>query len=127
MGFGNRVYKNFDPRAKVMEESCKAVLAELGASDEPLLKIAHQLEKIAREDQYFIERKLYPNIDFYSGITLKAVGIPVELFTVIFTLGRMPGWVSHWHEMLSAPYKIARPRQLYLGEHQRDFTTMGKR
>ena len=127
MGFGHRVYKNFDPRAKVMEESCKAVLAELGASDEPLLKIAHQLEKIAREDPYFIERKLYPNIDFYSGITLKAVGIPVELFTVIFTLGRMPGWVSHWHEMLSAPYKIARPRQLYLGEHQRDFTTMGKR
>jgi citrate synthase len=121
MGFGHRVYKNFDPRAKVMEESCAAVLAELGLEADPLLKIAKQLEKIAREDDYFISRKLYPNIDFYSGITLKAVGIPVELFTVIFTLGRMPGWVSHWNEMLGAPYKIARPRQLYLGEHQRDY------
>jgi len=121
MGFGHRVYKNFDPRAKVMEESCAAVLAELGLEADPLLKIAKQLEKIAREDDYFISRKLYPNIDFYSGITLKAVGIPVELFTVIFTLGRMPGWLSHWNEMLSAPYKIARPRQLYLGEHQRDY------
>jgi len=104
-----------------MEESCAAVLAELGLEADPLLKIAKQLEKIAREDDYFISRKLYPNIDFYSGITLKAVGIPVELFTVIFTLGRMPGWLSHWNEMLSAPYKIARPRQLYLGEHQRDY------
>ncbi|MFT4712706.1 MAG: citrate synthase [Candidatus Azotimanducaceae bacterium] len=127
MGFGHRVYKNFDPRAKVMEASCHAVFEELGVADDPLLEIAKKLEKIAREDDYFIERKLYPNIDFYSGITLKAIGIPTELFTVIFTLGRMPGWISHWNEMLSAPYKIARPRQLYLGEHQRDFVNMGNR
>jgi citrate synthase len=116
MGFGHRVYKN-----------CSAVLAELGLEADPLLKVAKQLEKIAREDDYFISRKLYPNIDFYSGITLKAVGIPVELFTVIFTLGRMPGWVSHWNEMLSAPYKIARPRQLYLGENQRDYPAAEER
>ncbi len=127
MGFGHRVYKNFDPRATVMEESCGRVLDELGIDDEPLLGIAKQLEKIAREDEYFIERKLYPNIDFYSGITLKAMGIPTEMFTVIFTLGRMPGWISHWHEMMSAPYRIARPRQLYLGEHQRDYIDINKR
>ena len=127
MGFGHRVYKNFDPRAKVMESYCAAVLAERGDENEPLLKIAKALEKIAREDDYFISRKLYPNIDFYSGITLKAIGIPTELFTVIFTLGRMPGWVTHWNEMLSAPYKIARPRQLYLGEHQRDFIPLKAR
>lgn len=126
MGFGHRVYKNFDPRATVMQESCDAVFAELGVQD-PLLKVARQLEKIAREDEYFIERKLYPNIDFYSGITLKAVGIPTELFTVIFTLGRMPGWITHWNEMLSAPYKIARPRQLYLGPSKRDYIAMGSR
>lgn len=126
MGFGHRVYKNFDPRATVMQESCNAVLTELGVED-PLLKVAKQLEKIAREDEYFIERKLYPNIDFYSGITLKAVGIPTELFTVIFTLGRMPGWLTHWNEMLSAPYKIARPRQLYLGSKQRDYVDMKSR
>ena len=127
MGFGHRVYKNFDPRAKVMEESCKEVLDELGIENEPLLDIAKELEHIAREDEYFIERKLYPNIDFYSGITLKAIGIPTNMFTVIFTIGRMPGWISHWHEMLSAPYKIARPRQLYLGEHKRDYVGIGDR
>ncbi|MEX0941320.1 MAG: citrate synthase [Pseudomonadales bacterium] len=127
MGFGHRVYKNFDPRAKVMEESCTRVLEELGIEEEPLLKIAKKLEQIAREDDYFIERKLYPNIDFYSGITLKAIGIPTEMFTVIFTIGRMPGWISHWHEMMSAPYKIARPRQLYLGEHKRDYVRIEKR
>ena len=110
-----------------MESYCAAVLAERGVENDPLLKIAKALEKIAREDDYFISRKLYPNIDFYSGITLKAVGIPTELFTVIFTLGRMPGWVTHWDEMLSAPYKIARPRQLYLGEHQRDFIALDDR
>jgi citrate synthase len=126
MGFGHRVYKNFDPRATVMQESCEAVFNELGVED-PLLKVARELEKIAREDEYFIERKLYPNIDFYSGITLKAVGIPTELFTVIFTLGRMPGWITHWNEMMSAPYKIARPRQLYLGEKKRDYTIIGSR
>ena len=127
MGFGHRVYKNFDPRAKVMEASCHAVFEELGVEDDPLLEIAKRLETIAREDDYFIERKLYPNIDFYSGITLKAIGIPTELFTVIFTLGRMPGWISHWNEMLSAPYKIARPRQLYLGEHQREYVDIDNR
>lgn len=127
MGFGHRVYKNFDPRARVMEESCKEVLDELGIEDEPLLHIAKELERIAREDDYFIERQLYPNIDFYSGITLKAMGIPTTMFTVIFTVGRMAGWISHWHEMLSAPYKIARPRQLYLGEHKRDYTPIGSR
>ncbi|MFB0968078.1 MAG: citrate/2-methylcitrate synthase, partial [Pseudomonadales bacterium] len=127
MGFGHRVYKNFDPRATVMQDSCHAVLAEQGVEDEPLLKVAQKLEKIAREDSYFIERKLYPNIDFYSGITLKAVGIPTELFTVIFTLGRMPGWITHWNEMLSEPYKIARPRQLYLGESKRDFKNLAER
>ncbi|MBD3649253.1 MAG: citrate synthase [Pseudomonadales bacterium] len=127
MGFGHRVYKNFDPRAKVMEASAEAVLDELGVEDEPLLKIARKLAKIAREDEYFIERKLYPNIDFYSGITLKAIGIPTNMFTVIFTVGRMPGWITHWNEMLSAPYKIGRPRQLYLGEHQRDYVAIDKR
>jgi citrate synthase len=127
MGFGHRVYKNFDPRAKVMEASAKEVLDELGIADEPMLAVAKQLETIARQDEYFIERKLYPNIDFYSGITLKAVGIPTEMFTVIFTVGRMPGWISHWHEMLSAPYKIARPRQLYLGQHARDYVNISSR
>ena len=127
MGFGHRVYKNFDPRATVMQESCHAVLVEQGVEDDALLKVAQRLEKIAREDDYFIERKLYPNIDFYSGITLKAVGIPTELFTVIFTLGRMPGWITHWNEMLSAPYKIARPRQLYLGESSRDYVSISDR
>ena len=127
MGFGHRVYKNFDPRATVMQESCHAVLVEQGVEDDALLKVAQRLEKIAREDDYFIERKLYPNIDFYSGITLKAVGIPTELFTVIITLGRMPGWITHWNEMLSAPYKIARPRQLYLGESSRDYVSISDR
>jgi len=127
MGFGHRVYKNFDPRATVMQESCHAVLVEQGVEDDALLKVAQRLEKIAREDDYFIERKLYPNIDFYSGITLKAVGIPTELFTVIFTLGRMPGWITHWNEMLNAPYKIARPRQLYLGESSRDYVSISDR
>ncbi len=126
MGFGHRVYKNFDPRATVLQESCDAVLEELGV-DDPLLKVARKLEQIAREQDYFIERKLYPNIDFYSGITLKAVGIPVNMFTVIFTLGRMPGWISHWNEMLSAPFKIGRPRQLYLGPGSRDYPDISTR
>ena len=126
MGFGHRVYKNFDPRATVMQESCHAVLDELGV-DDPLLKVAQELEKIAREQDYFIDRKLYPNIDFYSGITLKAIGIPVSMFTVIFTLGRMPGWITHWDEMLSAPFKIGRPRQLYLGPGKRDYTDISSR
>ena len=127
MGFGHRVYKNFDPRAKVMKEAADDVLKELGLEDEPLLAIAKRLEQIALEDDYFIEKKLYPNVDFYSGIILKALGIPTSMFTVIFALGRTPGWISHWHEMISAPYKIGRPRQLYTGPAARDFVPIDKR
>ncbi|CAM3447874.1 citrate synthase [Halomonas lysinitropha] len=121
MGFGHRVYRNFDPRAKVMKETCDEVLAELGLADDPQLKIAKRLEQIALEDDYFIERKLYPNVDFYSGIILKAMGIPKNMFTVIFAVSRTIGWISHWHEMISEPYKIGRPRQLYIGHTQRDY------
>ena len=121
MGFGHRVYKNFDPRAKVMREICDEVLDELGAEDDPLFRMARKLEKIALEDEYFIEKKLYPNVDFYSGIVLKAIGIPTSMFTVIFATGRVPGWISHWNEMLSHPYRIGRPRQLYKGHTQRDY------
>ncbi|MYL22558.1 citrate synthase [Vreelandella massiliensis] len=121
MGFGHRVYRNFDPRAKVMKETCDEVLAELGMADDPQLKIAKRLEQIALEDDYFIERKLYPNVDFYSGIILKAMGIPTNMFTVIFAVSRTIGWISHWNEMLSDSYKIGRPRQLYTGYEQRDY------
>ncbi len=121
MGFGHRVYRNFDPRAKVMKESCDEVLAELGMADDPQLKIAKRLEQIALEDEYFVERKLYPNVDFYSGIILKAMGIPTNMFTVIFAVSRTIGWISHWNEMLSDSYKIGRPRQLYTGHTKRDY------
>ena len=121
MGFGHRVYKNFDPRAKVMKQTCDEVLAELGMEDDPLLKIAMKLEKIATEDEYFVKRGLYPNVDFYSGIILKAIGIPTEMFTVIFATGRTPGWIAHWNEMISTDYKIGRPRQLYTGYPKRDY------
>ncbi|MGM0537141.1 MAG: citrate synthase [Pseudomonadota bacterium] len=121
MGFGHRVYRNFDPRAKVMKETCDEVLAELGLADDPQLRIAKRLEQIALEDDYFIERKLYPNVDFYSGIILKAMGIPKNMFTVIFAVSRTIGWISHWHEMISDSYKIGRPRQLYIGHDQRDY------
>ena len=121
MGFGHRVYKNFDPRAKVMKQTCDEVLAELGMEDDPLLKIAMKLEKIATEDEYFVKRGLYPNVDFYSGIILKAIGIPTEMFTVIFATGRTPGWIAHWNEMISTDYKIGRPRQLYTGHAKRDY------
>lgn len=121
MGFGHRVYKNFDPRAKVLRAACQNVLSELGLENDPLLKIAMKLEKIALEDQYFIDRSLYPNVDFYSGIILKAIGIPVNMFTVIFATGRTPGWVAHWNEMISYPFKIGRPRQLYTGATLRDY------
>ena len=121
MGFGHRVYKNFDPRAKVMRQTCQTVLAELGKQNDPLLRIAMKLEKIALEDQYLIDRSLYPNVDFYSGIILKAIGIPVNMFTVIFATGRTPGWVAHWNEMIGNPFKIARPRQLYTGAKMRDY------
>ena len=119
MGFGHRVYKNYDPRAKVMKETCDEVLAELGVGDDPQLKLAMELERIALEDEYFVEKKLYPNVDFYSGIILKAIGIPVNMFTVIFATGRTPGWIAHWNEMISGSYKIGRPRQLYLGKAPR--------
>lgn len=120
MGFGHRVYKNFDPRATVMHKICDEVLEELGVEDDPLFRIARKLETIALEDDYFISKKLYPNVDFYSGIILKAIGIPTSLFTVIFATGRTPGWIAHWDEMLSHPYKIGRPRQLYKGYTSRD-------
>ncbi len=119
MGFGHRVYKNFDPRAKVMKETCDEVLSALGIND-PQLALAMELERIALSDEYFIKRNLYLNVDFYSGIILKAIGIPTEMFTVIFALARTVGWISHWLEMHSGPYKIGRPRQLYTGEVQRD-------
>ncbi|MDA1370650.1 MAG: citrate synthase [Proteobacteria bacterium] len=123
MGFGHRVYKNYDPRAAVIRGICDEVLDELGSEDDPLFRIARKLEKIALEDEYFIKRKLFPNVDFYSGIILKAIGIPTSMFTVIFATGRTPGWIAHWNEMLSHPYKIGRPRQLYKGHTKRDYPT----
>lgn len=126
MGFGHRVYKNFDPRATVMRESCHDVLKELGISD-PQLELAMKLEEIALKDPYFIEKKLFPNVDFYSGIILKAIGIPTSMFTVIFALARTAGWISHWQEMISNSYKIGRPRQLYTGYEARDYTPLDKR
>ncbi|MBO9482369.1 citrate synthase [Salinisphaera sp. G21_0] len=127
MGFGHRVYKNFDPRAKVMKQTCDEVLTELGLEDDPLFRIAKRLERIALEDEYFIKKKLYPNVDFYSGIILKALGIPTEMFTVIFATGRTPGWIAHWHEMISGDYRIGRPRQLYTGETKRDYIAVADR
>jgi citrate synthase len=121
MGFGHRVYKNFDPRARVMRDTAHEVLKELGMENDPLLRIAQRLEKIALEDDYFIERKLYPNVDFYSGIILKAIGIPTSMFTVIFALSRTIGWFAHWNEMVSGSYRIGRPRQLYTGYSKRDY------
>ncbi len=128
MGFGHRVYKNMDPRADVMRRTCHEVLNELGLNDDPLFKLALALEKIALEDEYFIERRLYPNVDFYSGIVLRAMGIPTNMFTVIFALARTIGWIAQWNEMIGdADQKIGRPRQLYVGEAQRDFVPMDKR
>ena len=128
MGFGHRVYKNFDPRATLMRETCHEVLGELGIKNEPLLDLAMELERIALEDEYFIERKLYPNVDFYSGIIFRAIGIPESMFTVLFAVARTVGWVSQWNEMIEDPgQKIGRPRQLYIGETQRDFVPLDKR
>ncbi|MFY0665611.1 MAG: citrate (Si)-synthase [Natronospirillum sp.] len=121
MGFGHRVYKNYDPRAKVMKAHADEVLKELGQVNDPLLKIAMKLEKIALEDEYFVQKKLYPNVDFYSGILLRAMGIPTSMFTVIFALGRTAGWIAHWKEMVSGDYRIGRPRQLYKGETARSY------
>ena len=121
MGFGHRVYKNFDPRAKIMQETCRQVLAELGLENDPLFKLALAVEKIALEDEYFVNRKLYPNVDFYSGITLRALGVPKEMFTCIFALARTIGWISQWKEMITDPeYKIGRPRQSFVGHARRD-------
>ncbi len=127
MGFGHRVYKNYDPRATVMQETCHEVLTELGVENDPTLQMAQRLETIALEDEFFVDRRLYPNVDFYSGIILKAIGIPTEMFTVIFTTGRTPGWIAHWKEMVSVPYKIGRPRQLYTGSGLRDFVPINER
>ena len=128
MGFGHRVYKNYDPRAKVMQKTCHEVLSQVGHTDDPLLKVAMELEKIALNDDYFVQRKLYPNIDFYSGITLKAMGFPVEMFTVLFALARTVGWIAQWGEMNEDPHqKIGRPRQLYTGPTTRDYVPIEKR
>jgi len=128
MGFGHRVYKNFDPRAKLMRETCHEVLNELGLQDDPLFKLAMALEKIALEDEYFVSRKLYPNVDFYSGIVQSALGIPVSLFTGIFAMARTIGWIAQWNEMISDPeQKIGRPRQLFVGSQTRDVPPMDKR
>jgi citrate synthase len=128
MGFGHRVYKNYDPRAKVMQTTCHEVLDEVGHGDDPLLKVAMELEKIALNDPYFVERKLYPNVDFYSGITLRALGFPPEMFTVLFALARTVGWIAQWKEMIEDPLqKIGRPRQLYTGAPQRNYVAIEKR
>jgi citrate synthase len=124
MGFGHRVYKNYDPRAKVMRETCHEVLEAVGAHNDPIFKLAMELEKIALQDDYFVQKKLYPNVDFYSGITLSAIGIPTNMFTVIFALARTVGWVAQWNEMISNPYRLGRPRQLYRGSKKREFTAM---
>jgi citrate synthase len=128
MGFGHRVYKNFDPRAKVMKESCDEVLDLLGIHNNPLLQVAKELERIALEDEYFISKKLYPNVDFYSGIILEAIGFPTSMFTPIFALSRTVGWISQWKEMIADPtQKIGRPRQLYIGPVQRDYVDVAHR
>jgi citrate synthase len=128
MGFGHRIYKNFDPRALVLKESADAVLAELGDEHDPLLKLAKELERLALQDDYFIERKLFPNVDFYSGIILQAIGIPVSMFTVLFAVARTVGWVSHWNEMnVDTQLKIGRPRQLYTGEKPRGYVGIDAR
>ena len=128
MGFGHRVYKNFDPRARVMQETCHEVLDELGINDEPLLDLAMGLERIALEDEYFVEKKLYPNVDFYSGIIFKALGIPASMFTVLFAVARTVGWIAQWNEMIEDPsQRIGRPRQLYTGENKRKFRELKDR
>jgi len=128
MGFGHRVYKNFDPRATVMRKTCHEVLTELGLHDDPLFAIALKLEEIALKDSYFIEKKLYPNVDFYSGTILRAIGIPSNMFTVIFALARTVGWIAHWNEMISSPdQSINRPRQLYTGLGPRQFIPLKER
>ena len=128
MGFGHRVYKNYDPRAKIMQQTCHEVLQELGIKDDPTLDLAMEMERIALHDDYFVSRKLYPNVDFYSGIILKAMGIPTSMFTVLFAVARTVGWVSQWKEMIEDPsQRIGRPRQVYTGSPQRDYVAFDKR
>jgi citrate synthase len=128
MGFGHRVYKNYDPRASVLKEACHEVLDELGVKASPLLDIAMELEKIALEDEYFVERKLFPNVDFYSGIILKAMGFPDSMFTVLFAVARTVGWISQWKEMIEEPsLRIGRPRQLYTGPDSRSYIPLSER
>jgi citrate synthase len=126
MGFGHRVYKNFDPRSRILKKAADDVLAELGVSD-PMLDLARRLEEVALEDEYFVERKLYPNVDFYSGILYRAMGIPTNMFTVMFALGRLPGWIAHWREMRSESARINRPRQIYTGETARPWVPVERR
>lgn len=128
MGFGHRVYKNYDPRAEIMRKTCHEVLSELGIKDDPLLDLAMELERIALQDEYFVEKKLYPNVDFYSGIILKAMGFPTSMFTVLFAVARTVGWLSHWKEMIEEPtQRIGRPRQLYTGSAERPYVPLDKR
>jgi len=126
MGFGHRVYKNFDPRAKIIKQACDQLLNKLGIHDD-ILDIAKKLEEVALKDPYFVERKLYPNVDFYSGIIYRAIGIPTEMFTVMFALGRLPGWIAQWKEMIANGEPIGRPRQIYVGENERDYVNIGDR
>jgi citrate synthase len=128
MGFGHRVYKNYDPRAAVLRKSCYEVLETLGIKNEPLLDLAMELERIALEDEYFIEKKLFPNVDFYSGIILNAMGFPTSMFTVLFALARTAGWIAQWKEMIEDPnQRIGRPRQLYTGYGERKYVPIGER
>ena len=126
MGFGHRVYKNFDPRARIIKKAADEVLEDLGIND-PVLDIAKRLEEAALNDPYFVERKLYPNVDFYSGIIYRAIGIPTQMFTVMFALGRLPGWISQWKEMRENNEPIGRPRQIYTGHNHREFVDRDKR
>ena len=126
MGFGHRVYKNFDPRAKIIKKAADDVLEKLGVND-PTLEIAMKLEEIALRDPYFIERKLYPNVDFYSGIIYRALGIPVDMFTVMFAIGRLPGWIAQWKELRENKEPIGRPRQIYVGQNLREYVPVAKR
>jgi citrate synthase len=127
MGFGHRVYKNYDPRARIIKTAADTILAKMGANDN-LLRIARELEEVALNDPYFVERKLYPNVDFYSGLIYRALGFPVGMFTVLFAIGRLPGWIAQWREMMTDPQsRIGRPRQLYIGQAQRGYLPMAER
>jgi citrate synthase len=127
MGFGHRVYKNYDPRAKIIKKTCDQLLAKRHI-DDPLFEVAQKLEQAALNDPYFVERKLYPNVDFYSGVIYRAIGIPVQMYTVLFAMGRLPGWIAHWAEMHHSPTKrIARPRQIYTGSPKRDVVPLDQR